>query len=125
MDLAVEIIQTNYHPGDRWLIYCDAQSQLDKVRENLKKAGFENDEYRSAMIGDKETTLDYFTTLGGILVAIKCLDEGIDIPAIDHALILASSKNPREFIQRRGRVLRKTPDKFAAEIHDTIVIPDC
>ena len=122
--LAVEVIQTNYHPGHRWLIYCDAQLQLDKVREDLKKAGFENDEYRSAMIGDKETTLDYFTTLGGILVAIKCLDEGIDIPAIDHALILASSKNPREFIQRRGRVLRKTPEKFAAEIHDIIVIPD-
>jgi superfamily II DNA or RNA helicase len=122
--LAVKVIQTDYQPGDRWLIYCDSQSQLEKVREELRIAGFENDEYRSAMIGDKEATLDYFKTLGGILVAIKCLDEGIDIPSIDHALILASSKNPREFIQRRGRVLRKTSEKFAAEIHDTIVIPD-
>ncbi len=121
--LSVEVIQTNYKEGDRWLVYCDSQAQLDKVREELKKAGFENDEYRSAMIGDKATTLDYFSTMGGILVAIKCLDEGVDIPSIDHALILASSKNPREFIQRRGRVLRKAPDKFTAEIHDVIVLP--
>lgn len=121
--IAVEIIQKYYKMGHRWLIYCDTQNQLKMVSEELRKAGFENDEYRSSMIGDKEATLDYFKTLGGIIVAIKCLDEGIDIPLIDHALILASSKNPREFIQRRGRVLRKAPDKFTAEIHDTIVLP--
>ena len=51
------------------------------------------------------------------------LDEGVDIPAIDRALILASSRNPREFIQRRGRVLRVAPGKHFAEIHDAIVMP--
>ena len=57
------------------------------------------------------------------LVAIRCLDEGIDIPAIKTAIILASSSNPRQFIQRRGRILRPYPGKEKATLFDTIVIP--
>lgn len=57
------------------------------------------------------------------LVAIRCLDEGIDIPKVRRAFILASSTNPRQFIQRRGRVLRRAEGKDKAEIFDFIVIP--
>ena len=57
------------------------------------------------------------------LVAIRCLDEGVDIPKIKTAFILASSANPRQFIQRRGRVLRPFPGKTAAEIYDFLVVP--
>ncbi len=57
------------------------------------------------------------------LVAIRCLDEGVDIPAIQTAVILASSGNPRQFIQRRGRVLRSAPGKERATIFDMIVLP--
>ncbi|MBO3462880.1 DNA phosphorothioation system restriction enzyme [Aetokthonos hydrillicola Thurmond2011] len=57
------------------------------------------------------------------LVAIRCLDEGVDIPAIQTAVILASSGNPRQFIQRRGRVLRPAPGKERATIYDMIVLP--
>ncbi|MEL6399250.1 MAG: DNA phosphorothioation system restriction enzyme [Cyanobacteria bacterium J06626_4] len=57
------------------------------------------------------------------LVAIRCLDEGVDIPATRTAVILASSNNPRQFIQRRGRVLRPAPGKERAEIFDMIVLP--
>lgn len=57
------------------------------------------------------------------LVAIKCLDEGVNIPAIKTAFILASSTNPKEYIQRRGRVLRKSPGKQYAEIYDFVTIP--
>ncbi|RUT04724.1 hypothetical protein DSM106972_042930 [Dulcicalothrix desertica PCC 7102] len=57
------------------------------------------------------------------LVAIKCLDEGVDIPAIQTAVILASSSNPRQFIQRRGRVLRPHPGKERATVFDMIVLP--
>ena len=56
------------------------------------------------------------------LVAIKCLDEGMNIPAIKTAFILASSTNPKEYIQRRGRVLRKSPGKKYSEIYDFITI---
>lgn len=57
------------------------------------------------------------------IVAIRCLDEGVDVPATRRAFILASSRNPREFVQRRGRVLRKYPGKDFAEIHDFVVVP--
>lgn len=57
------------------------------------------------------------------LVAIKCLDEGVNIPSIKTAFILASSTNPKEYIQRRGRVLRKYPGKEYAEIYDFITLP--
>lgn len=56
------------------------------------------------------------------LVAIKCLDEGIDVPACSTAYILASSRDPRQFIQRRGRILRRSPGKSLATIHDFVVV---
>ena len=55
--------------------------------------------------------------------AIKCLDEGIDIPELRRAFILSSSTNPKEFIQRRGRILRLSQGKEYAEIYDFIVVP--
>lgn len=57
------------------------------------------------------------------IVAIKCLDEGVNIPGIRTAFILASTTNPKEYIQRRGRVLRKAPNKPYAEIYDFVTLP--
>ena len=57
------------------------------------------------------------------MLSIRCLDEGIDIPKISHAVILASSKNPRQFIQRRGRVLRIDGVKQKAVIYDFFCLP--
>ena len=62
------------------------------------------------------------------LVAIRCLDEGINIPSIKSALILSSNDNYREFVQRRGRILRLYTDKNNVEkkeahIYDVIVLP--
>lgn len=57
------------------------------------------------------------------LVAIRCLDEGVDVPSTRTAYILASSTNPRQFVQRRGRILRTAENKPYAVIHDFIVAP--
>ena len=57
------------------------------------------------------------------IVAIKCLDEGVNIPGIRTAFILASTTNPKEYIQRRGRVLRKAENKSFAEIFDFVTLP--
>lgn len=57
------------------------------------------------------------------LVAIRCLDEGINIPSIKSALILSSNDNYREFVQRRGRILRLYKGKTVAHIYDVIVLP--
>lgn len=56
------------------------------------------------------------------MVAIRCLDEGIDVPACSVAFILASSRDPRQFIQRRGRILRRSPGKTIAVVHDFVVV---
>lgn len=121
--LAAEILQAYYHKGERWLIYCEDSDQLREIKDAIEATGLWASEYHSAMNGDKDGTLKWFREFGGILVSIRCLDEGVDIPAISHALILASSQNPRQFIQRRGRVLRKSPGKQLAVIHDAIVVP--
>ena len=57
--------------------------------------------YHTNMTGDATAALDEFARSGGIMLSINCLDEGVDIPRISHALILASSTTRREFIQRR------------------------
>lgn len=73
---------------------------------------------------DREAILSDLS--GGYLdgvVAIRCLDEGIDIPDVRVGFLLASSTNPRQFVQRRGRLLRNSPGKAFAHIHDFIIEP--
>jgi ERCC4-related helicase len=57
------------------------------------------------------------------LVAVKCLDEGIDVPICDSSILVSSSRSTREFIQRRGRVLRVHPTKPKSVIHDIVILP--
>ncbi len=59
-----------------------------------------------------------------VIASMKCLDEGVDIPRAEHAIFCSSTGNPRQFIQRRGRILRKHADKDIAVIHDLIIIPN-
>ena len=59
-----------------------------------------------------------------VLTSMKCLDEGVDVPRSELAIFCSSTGNPRQFIQRRGRVLRMHPDKKMAELHDLIVVPE-
>jgi len=59
-----------------------------------------------------------------VLTSIRCLDEGVDVPATRTAYILASTSNPRQYIQRRGRILRKHENKPYAVMHDFITVPD-
>lgn len=122
--MALQIIEKVYQKGQKWIVYCDNQQQLNQVLRLLIKS-YDAYEYHSEMLGDRKETLNYFSQFGGILVSIKCLDEGIDIPSTTHALVLASSKNPREFIQRRGRILRKSDGKHFAHLYDVIVVPNC
>ncbi len=58
------------------------------------------------------------------MLAIKCLDEGVDVPAISHGIVLSSSKTKREFIQRRGRMLRRSDGKEKAVIFDALALPN-
>lgn len=124
--LSLDILKKHYKPGQRWIVYCEDKTQLKKVVALLlsKLPDADIKEYYSDMPGDRDETLKAFSRFGGIVVSIKCLDEGVDIPSTTHAIILASSKNPREFIQRRGRVLRRYPGKTYSWLYDAIVVPD-
>ncbi|MFW5795031.1 MAG: DEAD/DEAH box helicase family protein [Bacillota bacterium] len=112
--------------GNRILIYADSKDHLSEYANELEKL---NRDY-FIYTGDKDTTserpaiLKQFK-LGSrkILLAINCLDEGIDIPVCDSAIFISSSTSKRQFIQRRGRVLRKSPGKKRAYLYDYLVVP--
>ena len=101
--------------------------QIDAVRKmmyaelGIKTAKFTSEESAE----EREYIKNSFTAEDGVqaIVAIKCLDEGVNIPGIKTVFILASTTNPKEYIQRRGRVLRKAPGKEYAEIYDFITLP--
>lgn len=121
---AVKILVDEYEDGDRWLVYCDDLTQLHAVIHGCLEAGLPALAFYSGMPSDRASVIRSLTEHGGIVVAIRCLDEGIDIPVTDHALILASSTVKREYIQRRGRVLRRSPStgKVSAEVHDLMLV---
>lgn len=128
-----------YKNDNHILVYCGATKiaeqdengedmrQIDAITELLGKnmgmnvAQFtsKEDSYTRDLLRRKFFDGDYLQAL----VAIKCLDEGVNIPAIKTAFILASTTNPKEYIQRRGRVLRKYPGKEFAIIYDFITLP--
>jgi superfamily II DNA or RNA helicase len=123
--IASEIIRTNYSIGDRWLVYCESVSHMDEVGQAIRLALPQSVtvmEFHSKNKEEHRRVISFFETRGGIVLAIKCLDEGIDIPIINRAIILSSSTNPREYIQRRGRVLRRHPNKTSAQIWDLITV---
>ena len=59
-----------------------------------------------------------------VLLSMKILDEGVDVPSVERAILVSSSGNPAQFIQRRGRLLRKFKGKTKAEIHDILISVD-
>ena len=98
---------------------------IDKVSKVLNKNGWKTSQFtgdvtrnerKFLMSAFKDKTID-------ALVAMKVLDEGIDVPACKTAYILASTKNPRQYVQRRGRILRKSENKHLSTIYDFVVLP--
>ena len=88
-------------------------------RQGVKVSPFTSDESR----WQRQEILSRFKSgETEAMVAIRCLDEGIDVPACRTAYLLASSRNPRQFIQRRGRILRRAPDKDQAIIYDFVTV---
>lgn len=126
------------------LVYCGAASlhdfsqdeyqveeedvrQIDVITDLLgNKLNMKVSQYTSREdIEERKTIKEEFAkgeTLQA-LIAIKCLDEGVNIPSIKMAFILASTTNPKEYIQRRGRVLRLYEGKEFAIIYDFITLP--
>lgn len=108
-------------PPDEEKKQVDIVTKLLGNELQMKVAKFTSDE--NAELREKlKTEFDEGESLQ-VLIAIRCLDEGVNIPSIDKAFILASSTNPKEYIQRRGRVLRKYKGKTHSDIYDFVVSP--
>lgn len=123
LDLAIKQILKGYRPGQRWLIYVEDSEDLQYLNQSLKEKITTVTYSTNQKSSVNENNLNYFTRHGSVMLSMRCLDEGVDIPAVDTAFVLASSQNPRQFVQRRGRVLRASPGKTEAVIHDIFVIP--
>lgn len=125
LETLIKKLQTQGHIR-HLLVYC-ASGEIDKVLEILvKKANLKCHRFNCEVsLAERQKILKRFGdgTLD-VLVAIKCLEEGVDVPATRTAIFMSSTTNPREFVQRRGRVLRKFDSKREAEIYDMLVLPN-
>ena len=115
------------------LVYCSPE-QIRKVQDVLNKKNIIQHKFtqregikaedRFGGLSERDFLLKKFSEgIYRALVSMRCLDEGVDVPPARLAIMLDNSGNPREYIQRRGRVLRKYPGKKSAVIHDIIVEP--
>lgn len=128
----IEILQSE--PVDNTLIFA-SDAQIDEVMRILQEMNimahrFTQEqgtapEQKRRGLSERQYLINKFKDgTYQALVAIKCLDEGIDIPTAHTAIIMASSTNPREYIQRVGRVIRQSKGKDRAYIYDFILEPD-
>lgn len=120
------------HLSDMIVFVSDKQIEAcfkELGKRGIKHAKITESESASKIVNEKgETERQELIAQFGqgylqVLLGIKCLDEGIDIPNARIAVLMASSTNPREYVQRVGRVIRQAPNKAESIIYDLIVIP--
>jgi superfamily II DNA or RNA helicase len=123
LDLLAELVTQT--PISKCLIYCADIEQLRAVQGILADAGISHLPYTSEESPfARRTALDQLRRNDiQAVVAVKCLDEGIDVPQVHQAILLASSTSEREFVQRRGRILRKAEGKRYAYLIDIFTVP--
>jgi len=107
------------------LAFCEDTEQMNEIIEILNQSGKKYVKYKSDMSSSqKQQSLKIFKDGDTeIMLAIRCLDEGLDVPDCAACIIVSSSTSIREFVQRRGRVLRTTDRSKIANVYDIIVIP--
>jgi superfamily II DNA or RNA helicase len=123
----LDLLQRERREGDglkHTLVYC-APGEHSRVLRALADLGLRCHEFvHTVSVQQRRELLNRFEQ-GEIevLVAVRCLDEGVDVPATKRAFFLSSTTNPRQFVQRRGRVLRPCQGKTHAEVFDFLVVP--
>lgn len=121
-----EGIEPNYDVVDDFIEDLDDVSLINEYTRAVSKTdnSIMVKQYTSNTSNRNEVIKDFQQGKIDVLTSMKCLDEGVDVPRSELAVFCASTGNPRQFIQRRGRVLRNHPDKTFAVIHDLVVVPN-
>lgn len=115
--------EPDYSESDTYDIKQEDIHIIDEYAQMFKAHGYSYHKYISGL-DDAPGILKSFSDGDiQILLSMKCLDEGVDIPRAEHAIFCSSTGNPRQFVQRRGRVLRKSKGKDKAKIWDLIITP--
>lgn len=106
------------------LVYV-TPDQIERTQDILNSKGILQRKFTfRESITDRESILSGFANGDyQVLVAMNCLDEGVDVPPARKAIIMASTGNPKQYIQRRGRILRRSRGKDRATIFDLVVLP--
>ena len=120
---------------DHVVVYCGDGRLYDDTGEEIRhirqvKRVLNDMDYKASQFTAQENMTERMELVDAFnkgeisaLAAIRCLDEGINIPSIKSALILSSNDDYREFVQRRGRILRLSDNKESAVIYDVVVLP--
>lgn len=126
-----ELVHSPEYNFKNSVIYC-GQGKIgedviiDRVTKILNGCGnYESSQFTSKTINRKEVLAQFEAGYYDTLIAIKCFDEGVDVPKLDKIYVMASDGSRRQTVQRRGRVLRicKESGKEMAYIYDMVVLP--
>lgn len=115
--------EPDYSESDSYQIEQDDIHIIDEYAQMFKDHGYSYHKYISGLDDAPDILKSFADGDIQVLLSMKCLDEGVDIPRAEHAIFCSSTGNPRQFVQRRGRVLRKSKEKEKAKIWDLIVTP--
>lgn len=118
-----EGFEPDYAENDTYNIQNDDIHIIDEYAEMFKQHKYKYHKYISGLDDAPEILKSFEDGDIQVLLSMKCLDEGVDIPRAEYAIFCSSTGNPRQFVQRRGRVLRKCRGKDKATIWDLIVTP--
>jgi superfamily II DNA or RNA helicase len=106
------------HPDEKVLAFTESVSSAERARRILVEAGVPAMTYHSLMSRrEREAALHLWGRPFRVLVAVRCLDEGIDVPEVAVGAIMASGKTTRQLVQRLGRILRPAPGKERATMY--------
>ena len=115
--------EPDYSESDTYDIKQEDIHIIDEYAQMFKAHGYSYHKYISGLDDAPDILKSFSDGDIQILLSMKCLDEGVDIPRAEHAIFCSSTGNPRQFVQRRGRVLRKSKGKDKAKIWDLIITP--
>jgi superfamily II DNA or RNA helicase len=109
------------HPGEKILIFTESIESAERARKTLVKFGVSAQSYHSRLPQNtRKALLDLWGKSFKVLIAVRCLDEGIDVPEVATGIIIASGKSTRQLVQRLGRILRPHPGKQLATMYVVI-----